>query len=134
MLEGMGDISQVVTFDDVESLYIILDIQPLLWIRFGIRGSLSSRSHSRMVIGGRWGVALTNGPTKLVERLDVTAGNGMCSVADRIVLAVAGVSNEVVGMLGVCKGPWGAARTLPDQAVRRRKVGRFQGGGTKDTI
>ena len=48
-------------------------------------------------------MALTNHPTKLVERLDATAGDGTCSVADRSVLVVvvaAGVSNEVVGRIG----------------------------------
>ena len=55
--EYVGDISQIVAFEDVKSLYVILDIEPLLWTRLGISSSLRSRSHveSGDRLGGRGG-------------------------------------------------------------------------------
>jgi len=78
VLENMGDISQIVTFRDIESLYVILDVEPLLWTRLVLEWSLGVRSH----IGAgdrawrrRW--AGTNSPTKLVDRLGVTDGRDL---------------------------------------------------------
>src|SRR5271168_3995246 len=45
VLENMGDISQIVTFCNIESLYVILDVEPLLWTRLMLEGSLGMRCH-----------------------------------------------------------------------------------------
>ena len=45
VLENMGDISQIVTFCNIESLYVILDVEPLLWTGLMLEGSLGMRCH-----------------------------------------------------------------------------------------
>jgi hypothetical protein len=45
VFEDMGHISQIMALDDVESLYVVLDIEPFLWTRLRIEGSLDCSSH-----------------------------------------------------------------------------------------
>jgi hypothetical protein len=90
----MGDISQIVTFCNIESLYVVLDAEPLLWTRLMLEGSLGMRSHIEAGdrLRGRSWLGPTVPPSWLTAWVLPILGNS--TVAARNMTAVASVSNE----------------------------------------